>query len=86
MKKQSINVLREVAKASDYGHWTDYIYDYVLNGNNLRNVCDKLSKKATLEVIDGIVSMMTYHDELFPNKDVLRKMYTQAYTSLGDRL
>lgn len=86
MEKISIKSLRKMATANGFVCWQDYLYEYQLNGNNLRNVCDKLTRREVLEVIDAVVSMMLNCDTGGWDINVLRRMYTQAFCSLSDRL
>jgi len=87
MAKESIKNLRYVAESSGYSCWQDYLYDYCLiNGNNLRDLCDKMSKYDTLQVIDAIVAMELNCVEGGWDINLLKKMYLNAFCSLGDRL
>ena len=84
--KESINSLRHIAESSGYACWQDYLYDYCLNGNNLRDLCDKMSKHDTLQVIDTIVTMELHCSEGGWDINLLTRMYFMAFCSLGDRL
>ena len=86
MAKESIKNLRYIAESSGYSSLQDYLYDYCLNGNNLHNLCDKMSKYDTLKVIDAIVAMELNCVEGSWDINLLKKMYLQAFCSLGDRL
>lgn len=84
--KESIKNLREIAHASGYAHWFDYLYDYVLNGNDVHNLVDKMSNNDTLEVIDCAVSVMTLTEDCEWNKEVVRKkIYLPTFCALGNR-
>ena len=84
--KESIKNLRYIAVSSGYSCWQDYLYDYCLNGHSLRDLCDKMSKYDTLQVIDALVAMELHCSEGGWDIDLLRKMYLMAFCSLGDRL
>ena len=84
--KESIKNLRYIAESSGYACWQDYLYDYCLNGNNLRDLCDKMSKYDTLQVIDALVAMELHCEEGGWDINLLKKMYLNAFCSLGDRL
>ena len=86
MKKESIENLRYIAESSGCCCWQDYLYDYCLNGQNLHDLCDKMSKYDTLQVIDAIVSMELNCVEGGWDINLLKKMYLNAFCSLGDRL
>lgn len=86
MVNESISYLRYIAGSSGYACWQDYLYNYCLSGNNLRDLCDKMTKYDTLQVIDAIVAMELNCEEGGWDIDLLRKMYLRAYCSLGDRL
>mgnify|MGYP007056205486 CR=1 FL=1 len=86
--KESIKNLRNIAKESGYESWQDYIYEYCLNGNSVRSLCDKMSKGDTLTVIDATVAKIidVANNSWYWNLDVLQKIYLGAYCSLADRL
>ena len=86
--KESIKNLRNIAKESGYKSWQEYLYDYCINGNSVRNLCDNMSKADTLTVIDATVAMMRDVTDNLWNWDlhVLQKMYFGALCSLVDRL
>jgi hypothetical protein len=84
--KESIKNLRYIAESSGYSCWQDYLYDYCLNGHNLRDLCDKMSKYDTLQVIDALVAMELHCVEGGWDINLLQKMYLNAFCSLGDRL
>lgn len=86
MARESIKSLRKIAEQSGYAHWCDYLYDYCLNGNSLKNICDNMTRRDVLDIIDVIVSMMLNEHQVCWDKEVLRKMYIYAYNSLSARL
>lgn len=86
MAKESINGIRKIAKASGYENWMSYLYDYCLNGNNLRDLCDKMNRLDVLMVIDAVVGMELECSELGYDIHLLQRMYLQAFNSLCDRL
>lgn len=82
----TIKSLKQLATASGYENWQDYIYNYGLCGNSMYSLCRKMSKKLTLQVLDAIVAMWGASEECGYNPDVLRRMYGRTYESLIDRL
>jgi hypothetical protein len=84
--KESIKNLRNIAHASGYAHWFDYLYDYVLNGHDVHNFVDKMSNKDMLEVIDCAVSVMCAEECELDKEIVRKKIYLPTFCSLGNRL
>lgn len=83
--KESIKNLREIAHASGHAHWFDYLYDYVLNGNDVQGLVDKMSNLDMLEVIDCAVSVMTLTDGEWDKEIVRKKIYLPTFCSLNNR-
>lgn len=82
----TIKSLEQLATASGFEYWQDYIYNYGLCGNCMYSLCRKMSKKLTLRVLDAIVAMWRASEECGYNPDVLQRMYCRTYESLIDRL
>ena len=86
MAKESIKNLREIAHASGYVHWFDYLYSYVLSGNDVHNLVDKMSNRDMLEVIDCTVSVMMLTEDCEWDKEIVRKkIYLPTLCSLDNR-
>jgi hypothetical protein len=86
MAKESIKNLREIAHASGYVHWFDYLYDYVLDGNDVHSLVDKMSNRDMLEVIDCAVSVMMLTENCEWDKEIVRKkIYLPTLCSLDNR-